>query len=112
SKMENSFIYKLLINQYYIPHFYEEYLVKPYRELSTVFWKQVDQKVVDATVDGIANVIYATGENTREMQSGNLSTMLKWMVAGLVALLSLAVVFGLATRHSDEIMTILSGLGV
>jgi NADH-quinone oxidoreductase subunit L len=46
------------------------------------------------------------------MQSGNLSTMLKWMVAGLVALLSLAVVFGLAVRHSDEIKTILSGLGV
>jgi NADH-quinone oxidoreductase subunit L len=112
SKMENSFKYKLLINQYYIPYFYEEYLVKPYRELSTVLWKQVDQKVVDATVDGIANAFYATGENTRTMQSGNLSTMLKWMVAGLVALLSLAVVFGLAVRHSDEIKTILSGLGV
>ena len=112
SAMENSFKYKLLINQYYIPHFYEEYLVKPYRELSTVFWKQVDQKVVDATVDGIANVFYATGESTRTMQSGNLSTMLKWMVAGAVALLSLAVVFGLAVRHSDEIKTILSGLGV
>jgi len=112
SAMEKSFFYKLLINQYYIPYFYEEYLVKPYRELSTVFWKQVDQKIVDATVDSIANVIYHTGENTRNMQSGNLSTMLKWMVAGLVALLSLAVVFGLATRHSDEIMLILSGLGV
>jgi NADH-quinone oxidoreductase subunit L len=46
------------------------------------------------------------------MQSGNLSTMLKWMVAGTVALLSLAVVFGLAARHSDSIMAILSGLGV
>lgn len=112
SKMENSFAYKLLINQYYIPHFYDEYLVKPYRELSSVFWKHVDQKIVDATVDGIANVIYRTGENTRNMQSGNLSTMLKWMIAGLVALLSLAVVFGLATRHSDGIMLILSGLGV
>ena len=112
SAMENSFKYKLLINQYYIPHFYEEYLVKPYRDLSTIFWKQVDQKVVDATVDGIANLFYATGESTRTMQSGNLSTMLKWMVAGAVALLSLAVVFGLAVRHSDEISTILSGLGV
>ncbi|WP_373035088.1 NADH-quinone oxidoreductase subunit L [Sulfurimonas sp.] len=112
SAMENSFKYKLLINQYYIPYFYEEYLVKPYRELSTVFWKQVDQKIVDASVDGIANIFYSTGESTRTMQSGNLSTMLKWMVAGLVALLSLAVVFGLAVRHSDEIKTILSGLGV
>ncbi len=111
SKMENSFIYKLLINQYYIPHFYEEYLVKPYKELSMVFWKQIDQKIVDATVDGIASTLYDTGENTRVMQSGNLSTMLRWMVIGLVTILSLAVAFGLAVRHLDEIQAILSGLG-
>ncbi len=112
SKMENSFGYKLLINQYYIPYFYENYIVKAYRELSEVFWTKIDQKVVDATVDGIANVFYQTGEKTRVMQSGNLSTMLKWMVAGTVALLSLAVVFGLAARYSGEIKTFLSGLGV
>jgi len=112
SAMENSFKYKLLINQYYIPHFYEEYLVKSYRELSAVCWTKIDEKIVDATVDGIANMFYSTGEKTRDMQSGNLSTMLKWMVAGTVALLSLAVVFGLAARHSDSIMAILSGLGV
>ena len=112
SKMENSFAYKLLINQYYIPYFFEEYLVRPYRELSTILWKQVDMKIVDATVDGIAGIIYGTGEKTRTMQSGNLSTMLTWMVAGIVALLSLAVVFGLAARHFDEIKVILSGLGV
>ena len=111
SKMENSFAYKLLINQYYIPYAYEEFMVKPYRELSAVLWT-VDQKVVDATVDGIANIFYKTGVSTRDMQSGNLSTMLKWMVAGTIALLSLAVVFGLAARYSDEITTILSGLGV
>ena len=112
SKMEKSFVYKALFNQYYIPYIYEEYLIKPYRELSTVFWEKVDMKVVDATVDGIAGIIYGTGEKTRTMQSGNLSAMLKWMVAGLVGLLSLAVVFGLAARHSDEIIAILSGLGV
>jgi NADH-quinone oxidoreductase subunit L len=99
SAMENSFIYKLLYNQYYIPYAYEEYIVKPYRELSELFWKELDVKVVDATVDGIASVIYNTGENTRDMQSGNLSTMLKWMVAGTVILLSLAVVVGLAARY-------------
>lgn len=112
SKMENSFAYKLLINQYYIPYFYEEYIVKAYRELSEVFWIKIDQKIVDGTVDGIANILYQTGEKTRVMQSGNLSTMLKWMVAGTVALLSLAVVFGLAARYSGEIKTLLSGLGV
>ncbi len=112
SDMENSFKYKLLINQYYIPYFYENYLVKPYRGLSKVFWKEIDQKVVDASVDGIAKVIYTTGDTTRAMQSGNLSTMLKWMVTGIVVLLSLAVVFGLAARHSDGLRVVLSGLGV
>ena len=112
SKMENRFCYKLLKNQYYIPYFYQEYFVKPYRELSTLFWEKIDMKVVDATVDGVAKILYSTGENTRGMQSGNLSTMLKWMVAGLIGLLSLAVVFGLAARYSGEINNILSGLGV
>ncbi len=99
SDMEKSFIYKLLYNQYYIPRFYENYFVKPYREMSHAFWKEMDILLVDATVDGIAKFIYNTGENTRDMQSGNLSTMLKWMVAGTVALLSLAVVFALAVRY-------------
>jgi len=112
TKMENSFAYKLLINQYYIPYIYEEYFVKPYRELSAVFWQKVDLKIVDATVDGIAGVIYSTGEKTRVMQSGNLSVMLKWMVVGVVVLLSLAVVFGIAVRYSDNLNAMLSGLGV
>lgn len=93
SAMENSFFYKLLINQYYIPKIYDEVFTKPYYELSKIAWKQIDLKIVDATVDGIANTIYKTGENTRHIQNGNLSTMLRWMVIGLVVLLSLAVVF-------------------
>ena len=112
SKMENSFMYKLLINQYYIPYAYEKYLVTPYREISDLFWTHVDMKIVDASVDGIAGIVYNTGDKTSVMQSGNLSTMLKWMVAGMLGLLSLAVVFGLAVRYSDGIVAILSGLGV
>ena len=112
SAMENSFMYKLLLNQYYIPYAYEKYLVVPYREMSEIFWTHIDLKIVDASVDGIAGFIYNTGDRTSAMQSGNLSTMLKWMVAGLLGMLSLAVVFGLAVRYSDEILAILSGLGV
>ncbi len=110
-EFEKRLVYKVLINQYYIPYFYEEYITKSYRELSTVFWKKVDMKVVDATVDCIANGIYKAGENTRDMQNGNLSSMLRWMVAGTVILLSLAVAFGLAVRYADEISAVLSGLG-
>jgi NADH-quinone oxidoreductase subunit L len=110
-EFEKRLCYKILINQYYIPYAYEEFVAKPYKELSTVFWKNVDLKVVDATVDAIANGIYNAGENTREMQNGNLSSMLRWMVVGTVILLSLAVAFGMAVRYADEISAVLSGLG-
>lgn len=93
SKMEKSFGYKLLWNQYYIPKMYEEIFAKPYLELSKIAWKQIDLKIVDATVDAIANAIYKTGENTRDIQNGNLSSMLRWMVIGLVVLMTLAVAF-------------------
>jgi NADH-quinone oxidoreductase subunit L len=93
SAMEKSFFYKLLWNQYYIPKMYEEIFAKPYAELSRIAWKQIDLKIVDATVDAIANGIYKTGENTRDIQNGNLSTMLRWMVVGLVVLSILAVAF-------------------
>ncbi len=96
-KMEENIGYKILKNQYYIPEFYEKYLVKPYRELSHIFWKDIDMKVVDATVDLVANTFYKTGEATRGMQDGNLSTMLRWMVVGLVVMLSLAAIYSVAT---------------
>lgn len=98
SEMENSFMYKLLINQYYIPYAYEEFIVKPYTKISTFFWEKIDMKIVDATVDGIAKALYTTGDQTREMQSGNLSAMLKWMVIGTIILLSLAVAFAYTVK--------------
>ncbi len=108
-KVESGVLYQLLFNQYYIPQFYEEYFSKMYRELSDMMWK-IDLKVVDATVDGVANIFYNTGKKTHTMQNGNLSTMLRWMVVGTVVLLALAAAFTLG--QSEETLAFLSGLGV
>jgi NADH-quinone oxidoreductase subunit L len=83
-KVENSAIYKLLSNQYYIPVIYEKAVSVPYAKMSDIAWKELDLKVVDATVDGIAKAIETTGDVSRRAQNGNLSTYLKWMVAGLI----------------------------
>ncbi len=91
-KTENSFIYRLLANQYYIPQLYAEMISKPYAELSSIFWKSIDMKIVDSTVDAIANVVYKSGDGSRKMQSGNLSNYLAWMVFGAVALLIAALI--------------------
>ncbi|DAB40096.1 MAG TPA: NADH-quinone oxidoreductase subunit L [Sulfurovum sp. UBA12169] len=89
-KVENGFLYKLLANQYYIPHLYEEIISKPYKMISDLMWKNVDLKIVDATVDGIAKFLYKSGDGTRKMQTGNLSSYLNWMAIGGILLLVVA----------------------
>ena len=91
-EVENGFFYKLLINQYYVPKFYEEFISKPYRMVSEKFWTEVDLKIVDASVDGIAKFFYNTGDKTRSMQTGNLSNYLNWMAVGGVILLGVAAI--------------------
>ncbi|SFZ97497.1 NADH-ubiquinone oxidoreductase chain L [hydrothermal vent metagenome] len=91
-KCENSFMYKLLANQYYIPQLYEELITKPYKMLSDHMWKDVDMKIVDATVDGIAKFLYNSGDKSRQMQTGNLSNYLNWMAVGSVILLVIAAI--------------------
>ena len=108
-KVESGLLYQLLYNQYFIPQFYEEYFTKMYRQLSDMMWK-IDMKVVDASVDGVANIFYNTGKKTHTMQDGNLSTMLRWMVIGTVVLLALAAAFTLG--QSESVVELLSGLGV
>ena len=89
---EQGFFYKLLINQYYVPKFYEEFITKPYRIISEKLWTEVDLKIVDATVDNIAKFFYSTGDKTRAMQTGNLSNYLNWMAVGGVILLVVAAI--------------------
>ena len=91
-KCENSFIYRLLSNQYYIPQLYGEFISKPYAMISEHMWKDVDMKIVDTTVDGIAKFLYKSGDGTRKMQTGNLSNYLNWMAVGSVLLLVIAAI--------------------
>jgi len=90
-KVENSFVYKLLANQYYIPKLYEEVITKPYAMLSEKMW-DIDMAVVDKTVDGIAGFFYKSGDKVRGMQTGNLSNYLNWMAVGGILLLLVAVI--------------------
>ena len=95
AKLENGFIYKLLANQFYMPHMIDNVLLKPYLALSKMAWK-IDMNIVDAIVDGIAKTVYNTGEKSRVIQSGNLSKSLTTMVIGITILLVISVAYGFA----------------
>lgn len=94
--LKNRFCYKLLANQYYIPHLLENVIHKPYLVMSKFSWKEIDMKVVDTIVDGIAKLVRQSGEASRPIQTGNLSRALTTMVVGLTVLLVVAVIFGFA----------------
>jgi len=95
-RIEDSPLYQLLANQYYIPLMYEKYITKPYAQISDALWNQMDVKIVDAMVDGIAKFIYDSGDKSRKIQTGNLSNYLNWMALGAVVLLVIAAFSALA----------------
>ena len=91
SRFKNTAVYKMLAYQYYMPHIIDNVINKPYYEMSKFSWKEIDLKIIDAVVDFIAKFVYATGNESRVMQTGNLSRALKWMVTGVTVLIILAV---------------------
>jgi NADH-quinone oxidoreductase subunit L len=89
---ENTFIYKLLSNQYYIPKFYENFISKPYYVMSVWMWNVIEVKLIDASIDGLAHLINKLGVKARPIQTGNLSSSLRLMVLGLILGLVFALV--------------------
>ena len=81
---ENTGIYKLLSNQYYIPKFYENFISKPYYAISVWVWKVIEIKIIDGSIDGLAHFINKLGVVIRPIQSGNLSSSLRLMAVGLI----------------------------
>jgi NADH-quinone oxidoreductase subunit L len=90
-EFENSFIYKLLENQYYVPKFYDQFIVQPYTIMSAKFW-EIDKSMVDGTVDKLGRACLKIGDTSRGMQNGNLSSYLNWMGAGALIIVLIAVI--------------------
>ena len=89
---ENTAIYKLLSNQYFIPRFYEVAISKPYHKFSVWAWKTIEIKLIDASIDGLAHFVNKLGVKARPIQSGNLSSSLRLMALGLITGLIFALV--------------------
>lgn len=94
SKIQENCIYKLLINQYYIPRLYDIIFIRTYKALSRFLWQGVDLKIIDFVVDLIARLFMKSGESARKLQSGILTQSLMLMSAGIFVILALLIVLG------------------
>jgi NADH-quinone oxidoreductase subunit L len=85
-------LYNLLLHKYYVDEIYAALIVKPLLWISTnALWQGVDVRVVDATVNGVAEGAIGMGDGVRHTQSGNTRSYAVWVVIG--ALVIIAIVF-------------------
>jgi NADH-quinone oxidoreductase subunit L len=76
-------LYTLLLNKYYVDEIYAILFVRPFLWISTnVLWHVVDERVIDGTVNGVAEVARDAGGQARELQSGNARSYATWVVIG------------------------------
>jgi NADH-quinone oxidoreductase subunit L len=66
---------------------YRLLFIRPYEALAGFFWTRVDEGVIDDSLDGLANLLGATGERLGGWTTGRVSVYLLSMAAGLALLL-------------------------
>ncbi|HET9838649.1 MAG TPA: NADH-quinone oxidoreductase subunit L, partial [Candidatus Angelobacter sp.] len=76
-------IYLLVLHKYYVDEGYGAIFVKPLLALSTVvFWRGVDQGIIDGLVNGAGTTSKSIGNELRRMQSGNIRSYAAWVAIG------------------------------
>ena len=76
-------LYRAVANKYYIDELYAVLFVRPVIDGSTtILWHDVDQGVIDASVNESAHAAREVSDSLRHMQSGNLRSYAGWVAAG------------------------------
>ncbi|HEX7286526.1 MAG TPA: NADH-quinone oxidoreductase subunit L, partial [Candidatus Angelobacter sp.] len=82
-------IYLTVLHKYYVDEGYSAIFVKPLLALSTVvFWRGVDQNIIDGLVNGAGEASKGIGSELRRMQSGNIRSYAAWVAVGGAAVLA------------------------
>jgi NADH-quinone oxidoreductase subunit L len=91
-------IYLMVLHKYYVDEGYGAIFVKPLLALSTVvFWRGIDQEVIDGLVNGAGTTSQQIGNELRRIQSGNIRSYAAWVAAGGAAVIAYLVWYSLTT---------------
>ena len=84
-------LFDVLWNKYYVDEMYEAVILRPYMELSRLFWQVVDARGIDGAVNGVARLAGGIGESLRRLQTGNVQSYALVMLVGAACLLLILV---------------------
>jgi len=79
-------LHKLSYHKLYIDEIYDALVVKPLNGLSKVLYKAIDKGLIDAIVNGVGDIIHASGRGIRQLQSGYVGFYIIMMVLGVAAI--------------------------
>src|SRR4051794_7957981 len=92
-------LYSAVAHKYWIDELYAWLFVKPLIAISgIVFWRGIDQGVIDAALNGSADSARGLSDEVRHMQSGNLRSYAGWIAVGAAAMIAYMVWMGLRTQ--------------
>lgn len=86
-------LYMILINQYYIPKFYDYFIIRTYSMLSSFLYNVVEMGIIDRFVDFLAKIPVFISKLLQPIQNGNLSSVLRFMFLGLLVIIISALAY-------------------
>ena len=81
--------HKLVLNKWYVDEIYDAVIVRPTTVLADGFWKIIDVKTIDATVNDTAQVTGMLGGTLRLWQTGNVQNYAMSFLVGAMVILGL-----------------------
>ncbi len=86
-------IYRFLLNKWYFDELYNAILVRPAMRLAAFLWHTGDARLIDGMPNGLAALAAGSSRETVKLQTGSIAVYAFTMLIGVVALVSVFLVF-------------------
>jgi len=85
--------YQFLLNKWYFDELYDRIFVQPFIRLSRLLWQVGDATLIDGVPNGLATLATDGSDQVVKLQTGNLAAYAFSMLIGVVALVSVFLLF-------------------
>jgi NADH-quinone oxidoreductase subunit L len=86
-------VYLFLLNKWYFDELYDAVLVRPAFALANFLWQTGDVTLIDGVPNGLAELTTDGADGAVKLQSGSIAVYAFVMLIGLVALVTVFLVF-------------------